>query len=45
MVGAGLAKTFADDVKLAAWGFDAPGMRHAKDAIRHGCYFYGTPQK
>lgn len=33
------AKTFCTDEKLEQWGFWQPGMRHARDAIRHGCYF------
>lgn len=39
MRGAGLAKKWADDQKLKDWGFWAKGQRHARDAIRHGCYF------
>ena len=34
-----IAKNFANDEKLKAWGFWKPGMRHARDAIRHGIYF------
>lgn len=33
------AKTFCTDEKLQQWGFWQQGMRHARDAIRHGCYF------
>ena len=33
------AKNFCTDDKLKQWGFWEPGMRHARDAIRHGCYF------
>lgn len=33
------AKNFCTDSKLEAWGFWQKGMRHARDAIRHGCYF------
>jgi len=33
------AKNFCTDIKLEQWGFWQPGMRHARDAIRHGCYF------
>lgn len=33
------AKTFCTDEKLEQWCFWQPGMRHARDAIRHGCYF------
>jgi len=42
MTGAGLAKGFATDEKLKAWNLYRPGQRHARDAIRHGCYFYCT---
>lgn len=33
------AKNFCTDEKLEQWGFWKPGMRHSRDAIRHGCYF------
>lgn len=33
------AKNFATDEKLKRWGFWQQGMKHARDAIRHGCYF------
>ena len=33
------AKNFCTDAKLEQWGFWQTGMRHARDAIRHGCYF------
>jgi hypothetical protein len=33
------AKNFCTDDKLKQWGFWQTGMRHARDAIRHGCYF------
>lgn len=33
------AKQFVTDEKLEAWGFWQPGWRHARDAIRHGCYY------
>lgn len=33
------AKNFCTDQKLQNWGFWQEGMRHARDAIRHGCYF------
>lgn len=33
------AKNFCTDEKLKAWGFWQKGMRHSRDAIRHGCYF------
>jgi hypothetical protein len=45
MCGAGLAKGFATDDKLKAWGFWQPGQRHARDAIRHALNFYATPTK
>jgi len=32
------AKTFCDNDKLEMWGMYKPGMRHARDAIRHGCF-------
>lgn len=34
-----VAKQFCDDKKLESWGYWKEGMRHARDAIRHGCYF------
>jgi len=34
------AKQFCTDEKLEAWGMEAVGERHARDAIRHGAYFY-----
>lgn len=33
------AKTFCTDERLKSWGFYQEGMRHSRDAIRHGCYF------
>ncbi len=45
MCGAGLAKTFATDDKLEAWNFWIKAQKHARDAIRHGIYFYCTPPK
>lgn len=33
------AKTFCTDERLKQWGFWQESMRHARDAIRHGCYF------
>lgn len=45
MCGAGLAKKFATDEKLKAWGFWQKGERHARDAIRHGVYYLCTPLK
>ena len=34
-----VAKGFCDDKKLKEWGMYQKGQRHARDAIRHGCYF------
>jgi hypothetical protein len=34
-----VAKQFVTDEKLEAWGYYKPGVRHARDAIRHGCYY------
>ena len=34
-----VAKQFCTDSKLKEWGFYITGQRHARDAIRHGCYF------
>ena len=34
-----IAKGFCKDSKLKEWGFYKKGERHARDAIRHGCYF------
>jgi hypothetical protein len=33
------AKGFVDDAKLKKWDFWKPGMRHSRDAIRHGIYW------
>jgi hypothetical protein len=33
------AKQFCTDDKLKAWNLYKPGLRHARDAIRHGIYF------
>lgn len=33
------AKGFVKDQRLREWGYFKPGMRHARDAIRHGCYY------
>lgn len=41
------AKGFVNDDKLKAWRFYVPGQRHARDAIRHACYyilFHKTPK-
>jgi hypothetical protein len=34
-----MAKQWATDAKLEKWGLYKSGMRHARDAIRHGVYF------
>lgn len=34
-----VAKGFCDDAKLKEWGYWLPGIRHARDAIRHACYY------
>lgn len=33
------AKGFCTDEKLKGWGYYDKGMRHARDAVRHGCYY------
>ncbi len=33
------AKNFCTDAKMESWGFWQKGLRHSRDAIRHGCYF------
>lgn len=33
------AKGFVTDDRLKSWDFWKPGMRHSRDAIRHGLYF------
>lgn len=33
------AKGFVTDEKLKEWGFWLEGMRHSRDAIRHGIYY------
>lgn len=33
------AKTFCTDEKLKQWNLWSTGKRHARDAVRHGCYF------
>jgi hypothetical protein len=33
------AKGFVTDERLKEWDFWKPGMRHSRDAIRHGLYF------
>lgn len=32
-------KGFVTDKKLHEWGYYKPGMKHARDAIRHGCFY------
>lgn len=34
-----IAKGFCTDQKLKDWGFWESGQRHARDAIRHACYY------
>jgi hypothetical protein len=34
-----VAKGFCDDAKLKSWGYYQPGLRHARDAIRHATYY------
>jgi len=34
-----VAKAFCSDEKLKSWGYYVTGKPHARDAIRHGCYF------
>ena len=34
-----IAKGFCNDKKLKEWGFWQKGQKHARDAIRHACYF------
>lgn len=36
---AATAKGFCSDDKLKQWGYYERGKRHARDAIRHGCYW------
>lgn len=36
---ASIAKGFCTDDKLKRWGIYQTGMRHARDAIRHACYY------
>lgn len=33
------AKGFVSDEKLKAWNMYQVGQKHARDSIRHGCYF------
>lgn len=34
-----VAKSFATDPLLKEWGYWMKGQRHARDAVRHGCYY------
>lgn len=34
-----IAKQFCTDKKLKEWGYWQRGQVHARDAIRHGCYY------
>jgi len=34
-----IAKNFCTDDKLKSWGFYEKGLRHARDAVRHGSYY------
>lgn len=36
---AGTAKGFCTDDKLKQWHYYKAGQKHARDAIRHGCYW------
>lgn len=36
---AAIGKGFCTDSKLKTWGYWKPSQRHARDAIRHGCYW------
>ncbi len=36
---ASIAKGFCTDKKLKDWGMWQKGMKHARDAIRHACYY------
>lgn len=36
---AAVAKEFATDAKLRAWGLWQPNKRHANDSIKHGAHF------
>jgi hypothetical protein len=42
---AGEPKQFVTDSKLRAWGFYAIGLKHARDALRHGCFYILFPPK
>lgn len=34
-----VAKNWCTDAKLKGWNFYSPGLRHARDAVRHGAYY------
>lgn len=42
-----VAKGFCDDRKLKEWAMYEIGQKHARDAIRHGCYYilFGSVRK
>lgn len=42
---AGDPKRFVTDTKLKEWGFYYTGLKHARDAIRHGCFYLLFPPK
>lgn len=42
---ASFAKQWATDDKLKAWDLWKVGERHARDAIRHACYFYHQKER
>jgi hypothetical protein len=42
---ASTSKQFVTDEKLKDWNFYKTGVRHARDAIRHGCYYILFPPK
>jgi hypothetical protein len=42
---AGDPKRFVTDIKLKEWGFYYTGLKHARDAIRHGCFYLLFPPK
>jgi hypothetical protein len=40
-----VAKGFCTDEKLQEWGFYQRGQRHARDSIRHACYYLLWPSQ
>jgi hypothetical protein len=40
-----VGKAFCNDQKLKDWGLWVPGLKHARDACRHACYYilFGEP--